>query len=252
MIEFGMGCADLARLRFGYSPLAEVVVGVRLLHTRSPGQTDMYHDWRRAVRGRLGEVRMDLLGALLAAGRFVPSFLSPPPRRLGEALADELAAVAATDEAVLRSELELAHAGRAIPPVLQPLYADPVRHLPAVAGEMNKFWHAAIEPVWARVRAIAMADVDYRLEQFSTGGVAHLLANLHPDLRFEQTRLTIRNSSGTTTALGGHGLVLTPCVLGWPTVLVARRNSGSDGGSDGGPQALFGSVALAGRVIRQG
>jgi DNA-binding transcriptional ArsR family regulator len=240
MIEFGVDGADLARLRFGYSPLAEVVAGVRLVHAGSRAQAEVYRDWVATAHGRLGPVRMDLLGALLA-GPAVPGFLSPPPRRLGEPLAEELATVTGTDPAVARRDLEHAHAGRQIPPLLQPLHADPDRHLDTIADELNNFWHAAIAPHWPRIHAIATADISHRLEQFSHGGVAHLLTHLHPDLRFAPTRLTLHGSSDATTTLGGHGLILAPCVLGWPTIRPARRTNHhhSDTGGDPDPQALF-------------
>jgi DNA-binding transcriptional ArsR family regulator len=229
MTEFLFGCADLARMRFGYSPMAELVASVRLLH--APGQIYVYHDWLTAARRRLGDVRMDLLSSLIANQRFVPSFLSPPPNRFVETLADEVAVMTATDDAVVRRELELAYVGLGIPPVLQPLYEDPGRHLPQIADEMDKFWQTAIEPIWPQVRAIALADVRYRLEQFSEGGVRNVLVRLHPDLLFDDTRLIVQKSSDTHADLGGEGVVLAPCVFAWPALRAARRYVG--------PQALF-------------
>jgi hypothetical protein len=53
-----------------------------------------------------------------------------------------------------------------------------------VVGELRRYWRAAIEPVWQRVRAACAADLAWGMEQFATGGLARVLEQLHPTVAF--------------------------------------------------------------------
>jgi hypothetical protein len=39
-------------------------------------------------------------------------------------------------------------------------------------AERGRHWQAAVEPSWPRLRALSMADLTYRMEQFANGGLA--------------------------------------------------------------------------------
>jgi Family of unknown function (DUF5937) len=163
MIEITLAHSDLARVRFAHSPVEELVASLRVL--QDPGRQLMYGRWVSATRGRLGGLRLDLLAALAPTGRYLPAFLFPPSTRPWGVLAEELAQVAASPPAVVRAELDKVREGGPLPGVLGPLYDDPAGQLPAVVEEMGRYWEAAIEPVWPRVRGLCAADLAYRMEQ---------------------------------------------------------------------------------------
>jgi DNA-binding transcriptional ArsR family regulator len=137
-------------------------------------------------------------------------------------LDDELEQIAASPPAVIRAELDKVREGRPLPAALAPLYADPAGQLPAVVEELARYWQAAIEPVWQRVRALCTADVAYRMEQFADGGLARLLANLHPGLAFadELLRIDKPHHCSHRFDLAGTGIVLVPCAFTWPSLSV--------------------------------
>jgi DNA-binding transcriptional ArsR family regulator len=220
MIEIVLAHTDLARVRFAHSPVAELVASLRVLH--DPGRQHMYGGWLSAVQGRLSELRLDLLIALAPTGRYLPAFLLPPPTGPWGVLADQLDAVAATPPAAVRAELEKVRDGRPLPAVLRPLYQDPVTHLPTVVQEMQRYWQVALQPVWERLRALSMADLAYRMEQFAGGGVARVLKDLHPDIAFDRDLLQIDKPHHCHHHfdLAGTGIVLVPCVFTWPTLSV--------------------------------
>jgi len=222
MIELALKHSDVARVRFAQSPVAQLMPSLRVLQDRS--RHHMYRRWLAAVAGRLDGVRMDLLTALEPAGPYVPDFLAPAPVGADRALADELATVAETDPSIVRRELDQLFNRRPVPPVLRPLYEDPARHLPRVVEEMDRYWRVAIEPVWPRIRALALADVAFRLEQFAFGGVSLLLSELNHELRFEAERIVIRRSVNVRAKLGGRGLVLVPSAFVWPGVMVTASD----------------------------
>ena len=96
-------------------------------------------------------------------------------------LTDDLASVASTPADVIRDEL-FTMDRRGISDELRTLYDDPLGQLPALLDEMRDYWRLAIGPVWQHIRALCMADVSYRADQFVSGGIARVLAGLHPSL----------------------------------------------------------------------
>jgi hypothetical protein len=56
-----------------------------------------------------------------------------------------------------------------MPPMSAKAAGDPA---PPRLCERGRHWQAAVEPSWPRLRALSMADLTYRMEQFANGGLA--------------------------------------------------------------------------------
>jgi DNA-binding transcriptional ArsR family regulator len=220
MIELVLAHSDLARVRFAHSPVRELVASLLALQNRT--HQVMHGSWLATVRPRLGELRLELLTALVPVGRYLPAFLLPPVAGPWPALADELEVVATSHPAVVRAELEGVYQDQPLPTVLQPLYEDPAAHLPAIAGELQRYWRVAIQPVWQRVRAVCAADLTYRQEQFAAGGLARVLADLHSELTLEADRLRVDKPHHCHQRfdLAGTGILVVPCAFIWPSLMV--------------------------------
>jgi len=210
MIEMRLAHVDLARVRFAHSPVRELVASLLVL--QDPGRQCMHGGWLSAARRRLGGLELELLTALAPIGHYLPSFLFPPPSGPWGVLAEELDAVAASPPAVVRAQLDKVCQGRPLPGVLRPLYEDPVRHLPAVAEAMRRYWQATVEPVWPQLRAASAADVAYRVERFADGGLARVLADLHPEVALDADRLRVDKPHHCSHRfdLAGMGILLLP------------------------------------------
>jgi Helix-turn-helix domain/Family of unknown function (DUF5937) len=236
MIEILMAHPDLARVRFAHSPIQELVASLNVIG--NPGRRQMYHSWLSDVVGQLDGLRVDRLVALAKTGRDSASFIRPSPTQAWGNITDELAAVAATPSTVVRTEIEAQYRGRQIPTLLRFLYDDPSTHLPTVVGDMAKYWHIAIEPMWQRLQALCVADVCYRAEQFASGGVAHVLSALHPSTSFTDDRLLVGHSSQNRhySSLGDRGLVLVPCAFSWPRLTVRIPPTSASANGSGGQQ----------------
>ena len=220
MIEMVLAHSDLARVRFAHSPIAELVASLRVL--QDPGRQLMYGRWLSTVRPQLDGLRLELLCALAPTGRYLPAFLLPPPTQPWGVLSEELAQVAASPPATVRAELDKVREGRQLPAVLGPLYDDPAGQLPEVAAELHRYWQAAVEPVWPRLRGLCAADLAHRMEQFAGGGLARVLGDLHPDLSFadELLRVDKPHHCSHRFDLAGSGIVLVPYAFGWPSLIV--------------------------------
>jgi DNA-binding transcriptional ArsR family regulator len=220
MIEMWLAHVDLARVRFAHSPVRELVASLLVL--QDPGRQCMHGGWLAGVRRQLGGLELELLTSLAPIGHYLPSFLFPPPTGPWGVLAEELDAVAACPPAVVRADLDKVRQDRPLPAVLRPLYEDPAGHLPAVAEAMRRYWQATVEPVWPRLRAVSAADVAYRVERFADGGLARVLADLHPEVALDADRLRVDKPHHCSHRfdLAGMGILLLPCAFIWPTVMV--------------------------------
>jgi DNA-binding transcriptional ArsR family regulator len=149
-------------------------------------------------------------------------FLFPAPAVPRPTLADELEAVVASPPAVVRAELDKVWERRPLPSGLRPLYEDPAAHLPAVAEALRRYWEVAVLPVWPRLQAVCALDLTYRMERFADGGLARVLADLHPELAMDGDRLRIDKPHICHQCydLAGAGIVVVPCAFAWPCLLV--------------------------------
>ncbi|MEU4067295.1 DUF5937 family protein [Streptomyces wedmorensis] len=222
MIEIIFGPDDLTRIRFARSPLEELVHSVPVL--AGTRRTVVHRPWLEFATGRVRGLDLRVLRALAQGPRIVPDFLAPPPEALTGVFGDELEAIAATPGAVVRTALEELGEGDRLPAVLRPLYEDPERELPGVVDTMAAYWRAAVEPVWPRLRALHDADIAHRAGQLTTGGLAKVFDDLHPEARYEVDRLLVdKPAHSARRSAGGAGLLLVPCVFAWPRLLVLHN-----------------------------
>ncbi|MEV7568932.1 ArsR/SmtB family transcription factor [Streptomyces tanashiensis] len=222
MIEIIFGPDDLTRIRFARSPLEELVHSVPVL--AGTRRAVVHGPWLEFAAGRVRGLDLRVLLALARGPRVVPDFLAPPPQALTGDLRDELDAIAATPASAVRTALEELGTGERLPAVLRPLYEDPERELPGLVDTMAAYWRAAVEPVWPRLRALHDADIAHRAGQLTTGGLARVFEDLHPEARFEKDRLMVdKPLHSARRSADGSGLLLVPCVFAWPRLLVLHN-----------------------------
>jgi len=136
---------------------------------------------------------------------------------------EELASVNSANETEVIADLD--HLIRGQPDsdtrrILQQGRADVDGLRRRVSEELHVHWAKSIEPLWERLRAVAEADVSWRLEQMADAGPRRVLETMHPRVRLEQNSLTVDTSCPTSEAAEwGRGMVLVPCAFAWPEVL---------------------------------
>src|SRR5512142_711168 len=157
MVRFELGVEDLARTRFGFSPLAETVRSLRAVS--DPSRHTLYLPWLRSIRRDLDGLDMRLLLALVgpprggerfvsAASQALPDFLTPVPDRFVSRLDEELARARATPTALVRRTLLATHAPDPVPERLAPVTrpgARPVRALVnRICDELERYHEVAV------------------------------------------------------------------------------------------------------------
>ncbi|WP_433170026.1 ArsR/SmtB family transcription factor [Actinoallomurus sp. CA-150999] len=216
MIRFVLGVEDLADTRFALSPVAEMVLSLRVL--RDPGLSALHLPWRRSVLGGLGALDAGLLMSLVGDRLALPDFLTPRPAGFARAFEEELAVVRRTAPGVVRRDLLAAHAPGPLPRVLRDAAAGDdeavVGLRDAICDLLRRYWGLAIEPAWPRMRLLLEADMTYRARQLALGGARLLFADMHPNLRWHDGVLHIDKMMGAhRVEASGRGLLLVPSVF---------------------------------------
>lgn len=247
MIQLRMGVADVARTRFGYSPLGEVVQSLYQLSSR--GISPLHRPWWDATRGGLRAVDMGLLGAVVPARAYVADFLFAAASR-GAGMDEQVRLVAESGPAAIRADVEAVWRGRPVPPPVRALIAEGAAGARRLADALWRYWSVAIEPHWSHLHAVLRDDVAYRAGQLTGGGVDALLSGLHPEVSVRDAVLRIdKPRHSVDHDLAGDGLMLFPSVFAWPNLMVdkapgrpatlvyAARGVGTLWGRDGRPAA---------------
>lgn len=214
LAELEFSASDLAQTRFAVSPMWEVVTSFRALAANHP----VLRGWAGQVRPRIAAAGLDRgwLAALVPPVSYLPDFLNPLPAEPFPDLAGELAAIRATPDAQVRSELHMytvEHDGQKTERVLR-LREDPGPCLAQIADEIVAYWDLALAPYWARIKAVLEADVFHRARQVAEHGAGHLFNDLHSTVSWDEDTLRlVRRQCAISRGESGAGLILVPSVF---------------------------------------
>src|SRR5215208_2188708 len=220
MVVFEFTVADLARMRFAISPAWELVTSLRVLRNRAPAE--LHLPWVREALPIAAGLDLALAFALLPPEGYIPDFISPPPLKPVPTLESELRQIEATPAEAVRTDVRTLVRGRKVPPVLEPLLADPPGVLPQLTARMREYWDKTLARSWPRIRALLDADLTHRAGRLTDGGPSRLFADLHDGVRWRHERLEVATAYEESVPLGGRGLVLVPSAFNWrPSAITA-------------------------------
>ncbi|MFB9209667.1 DUF5937 family protein [Nonomuraea spiralis] len=207
---------DMARIRFAFSPLWELVASLRTL--QDPARQSLHLPWIKAVRPRLPGLDLDELFALVPASGYLADFITPPPRTPLPDFAAELDQVRRTPpERAAEEAAKIAGTDRT---VLDRFTADPAAGVARVADALETYWRECFAEFWPRVYGLLERDVLRRSRQLTQGGASELFAGLGPAVEWTGERLLIDRPWCDAGGLHGDGLVLVPSAFYWPSVAV--------------------------------
>ncbi|NRQ39361.1 winged helix-turn-helix transcriptional regulator [Nonomuraea sp. NN258] len=205
---------DVARIRFAFSPMWELVASLRTL--QDPARQSIHLPWIKCVRPRLAGLDLSELFALVPAGGYLADFITPPPDTPLPDFAAELARVRATSPELAREEA--ARVEGADPAVIARFMDDPAVGVARVADALEAYWQACFAEFWPRVYGLLERDVLRRSRQLAQGGARELFAALDPAVTWTGEGLIIDRPSCGRDGLHGDGLVLVPSAFYWPSV----------------------------------
>lgn len=232
MIRLRLQVTDLERMRFAYSPLAEVAESLYMLHS---GHIPPPHrGWYDSVRGGLSRVDTAVLRAVVPARGYVANLLMCGASGVTTAIERQLQLVADCEPERLRTELHTVWSGADLPPPALELVAAGRSGPRRLVDALWEYWQVAVAPYWSQIKALLDADVAYRAAQLARGGIEALMADLHPELQLQEQAIeVIGMGNDSEHDLAGSGLLLIPCVFAWPHLIV-------DPGRTGPPSLTYG------------
>jgi hypothetical protein len=208
VIEWEFGPADLGRLRFAHSPMAEIVASAFAL--RGGSDAWLQASWRSRVAPLLPSWPM-FRAVLLGPRGYAPDFLTPGPRTSRPTLADELADVADAPLDQVAEQVLAGWAGHDAPPEIDLFARDPRAARAALLAEIETYFAVAIRPLWPRLRAAAEAEIATRARAAAEHGARMLVESLHPKLYWNGSALLLRYpDKHGRWSLRGNDLTLLP------------------------------------------
>ncbi|NUT41265.1 MAG: winged helix-turn-helix transcriptional regulator [Thermoactinospora sp.] len=208
-IEWVLTAEDVARIRFAFSPLWELVASVRTL--QDPARQSIHLPWIKAVRTRLPD--LSELVELVPREGYIADFITPPPDTPLPDFHEELARVRRTPPEQAIAEIEKL-------PGLERFRADPVAGVQRVADTLETYWQGCFAEYWPRIYSLLERDVLRRSRQLAEGGAQELFGSLDPAVVWTGERLLIDRPHCNREALGGEGVLLVPSAFYWPAVAV--------------------------------
>jgi DNA-binding transcriptional ArsR family regulator len=211
---------DLSRVRFAFSPLWETVASFRVL--LDPGRHALHLPWVEQTRGKLGELDLAPLYALVRPDGYIPDFLVPPPTTPLPSFDDEMARLFETPAVtVVREVGYLKASGDGVGPdrkrLLNAYLTDPTATLGRLAESLLRYHEIAVAPHWPRLRVLLEGDVLKRAQTLAFGGPKALFDDLHPTVRYRDGLLEVEKPFQIEGVVpGGRGILLVPSAFAWP------------------------------------
>ncbi|GAA4959042.1 ArsR/SmtB family transcription factor [Actinoplanes utahensis] len=219
MLRFVVGAEDLLRTRFALSPVFDLLNLIRAL--AGPHPRGIPEAWLSRLRSGFRTLRDDpALEAILAlhTEQSGATFICPPPRRLGQTIGEDLAALRAAPAGGVREELDF-YLGHRMPESAR-AFLTSADMLDRIAVFLEAAWAVLLAGDWPRLRLLCERDVVHRSADLGRAGWAAALAGLHPKVRWRDGGIDLVGRSGPVTDLGGAGLLLVPSVFIWPEYAV--------------------------------
>ncbi|MFC0628201.1 ArsR/SmtB family transcription factor [Kribbella deserti] len=206
----------MARTTFASKPdpLWELLLSLHQLQTDDA--PEVFGQWRRRVRAKLGEQERRLLELAPPLG-YSPDFLTPPESSNG--LGAGLDALARTDRARLRAELDrLDEVPRWAAGLLG---ADGTSRL---AQAMRGYFRSFVSPYWPSISRQVEHDLSSRAKTLMTGGLGGLSAELTKGMAWNSPVLEVDvgQARSKDLHLNGRGLRLIPSYFCWGYPITLR------------------------------
>jgi DNA-binding transcriptional ArsR family regulator len=209
--ELHIGTLDDATVRVSLDPyLSVLALTTDALGGRRRGAPE---SWRRRIRSAVSPAQAQAVWPLVAPGHSVtPDIVSPLNPLLETPVEEQVERLRDLPPDDLLADLAGVF-GSAPPPHWRAVERQPRQWLRAYAGATHAVW-TAMRPAWRDARPLLDREVARVGSAAVRGRLDLILGGIHPNGRFEDGVLKIRDPEPARFELGGRPLVLVPMVSG--------------------------------------
>jgi DNA-binding transcriptional ArsR family regulator len=207
---------DLANIRFGYSPLMELISSYRVLVR--PEKQAQYRRWVDEARDALENIELPYVHAMATIPHYIPDFLTATPATTITELEDEFARLRQTPIEVIHKNITYAISIMGETEILCHFMAYPREAIECLIEELRIYWQRTLAHHWPHMTSVLDGDVLYRARSLALDGTKALFAGLHPELSLVKDRLIYTGSEKPNWhkkdyQLTGTGVQLVPAIF---------------------------------------
>jgi hypothetical protein len=215
MLKIQLTPEDLANIRFGYSPLLELVTSYRAWYF--PALQGHYRRWMEEADRALYGLEFPYLHTMTSNFHDVPDFLTPTPNAPITDLESEIERLRETPNELIRKTVLKALETSESSEIHQQFLAYPRETLECLIDELRVYWAQTLAHHWPRMMAALESDMLYRARQWAVDGSETLLNDLHPRFQLRDYKIVYDVSKPAACwgdfKLNGEGLQLVPSMF---------------------------------------
>jgi DNA-binding transcriptional ArsR family regulator len=216
MITIQTTTADLAKMRFAYHPLMEVVLSYRVL--TNPAFQAPHGRWLDEVYRTLQDTDLPFLRALVPPMGYIPDFLTFTPLTNRVNIEDDLAEILATPDDIIQSNVLELIKEEGDSEIRRFFVVHPREAVWCLVEEIRMYWQHTLAHYWQPMMTILESDVLYRARLLALNGADHLFADLHSTVSYERNQIQIQPccqylDRDVELDLAGNGLQLVPTIF---------------------------------------
>jgi DNA-binding transcriptional ArsR family regulator len=214
MIIWRFTPGDVARIRFAYSPILELILS--LIVVRTPSRHTLHLPWIQTVRPALVRIELSELFALVPVRGPTADFLTPSPTTALPDITEELQLLRQTPPD--RLVADVAQVARVPAAIAERIREDPRGAAHRIADTLQECWDAAFSRHWRRIQTLLEADILWRSRRLAAGGAKEVFEDLHETVTWSRDQLSVTDQFEYSGRLSGDGLLLAPSAMCWPGV----------------------------------
>jgi DNA-binding transcriptional ArsR family regulator len=213
---------DLANIRFGYTPLMELLSSYRILY--KPQKQGQFRRWVDEANQAISDVDFPYLHTMATVPFYIPDFLTPTPATTIADIEDEFSRLREVPIEVIRKNTTYALDLAGENEILRHFMVYPRDAMECLIEELRMYWQRTLAHHWPHMMSVLDGDVLYRARSLALDGTKAVLDNLHPELQLVNDRLIYTGSDKPewhrrNYHLDGTGVQLVPgifvCNLTW-------------------------------------
>jgi len=216
LITIDVTANDLANMRFGYTPLMELLDSYRLLY--KPERQGQYRRWIEEARQVIHNVDLPYLHTMATIPFYIPDFLTPTPETTIKDIEEEITRLRAVPIEVIHKNISYALELAGENEILLQFMAYPREAMECLIDELRIYWQRTLAHHWPHMMSVLDGDVMYRARSLALDGTKALIAGLHPELQLVGERLEYTGSDKPHHVkrhyqLNGSGVQLVPAIF---------------------------------------